>query len=271
MTESMTRATRIVSLAPTGVHLIAAAGDPPVLRLSDGRMLALDDPPTDLLDAASGTSANPKTTAYLDRLLAEVAERREDLALRRWPTAHREVCLLGDAPVLDDLALALESWGGRVRRADALDARDRPGALVVAASDDAAGRDGWRVLDALPAAGIAWLRVYREGECVWIDPLAVDEHDATSAQVVRRRIAASTAPAALEAWLHHAPAAEAPWDAASRAIVVGRLVQMIAAWARGGEALEELRTRLWKLVPATGAVSEHTVLAYPETAPRVSR
>lgn len=124
-------------------------------------------------------------------------------------------------------------------------------------------------LDHLPAAGTAVLRCYREGELIFVDPLAVEPQDPTGAQVRRRRLAASPAASELRAWLESAAAAAGPAGipAAAMTILAARLLTTIAAWQRDAPALLTLRRTLWRLDTATLLASEHPVLAFPEPAP----
>ena len=77
----------------------------------------------------------------------------------------------------------------------------------------------------------------------------------------RRRLATSFVPREFDAW-QRASAAAAPPCLAARTLTAGRILTVALAWAQGSSALEGYRGTLWKLVPATGAISEHPVLAY---------
>lgn len=267
----MTSEPRILPLPDSGAHLVTGADGRPRIRLRTGRFVLLDTPPTDL-DAALAGGTDGAAADYLRRLAAEVQERESADALRRWPTERRAVCLLGSGPLVDDLQRVLTAWGAQITALDA-DAAEIPddAALVVAYAEDAHGRRRWAELDRLPPRGVTWLRAYREGECLLIDPLAIDGDDPTSVQVTARRMAASSAPASIEAWQRSAPPADVIIDEAARVLVLARLLHMILTWARGDAELDRLRTTLWKLVQATGSVSEHTVLSFPAAPPRVIR
>jgi hypothetical protein len=45
-------------------------------------------------------------------------------------------------------------------------------------------------------------------------------------------------------------------------LTTSRILTLALAWAQGSASLTEYRSTLWKLVPATGTISEHPVLAY---------
>ncbi|MFF5625558.1 hypothetical protein [Microbacterium sp. LWH10-1.2] len=266
----MTAELRIHPLPGTGAHLVSGADGRHRVRLRTGRLTLLDAPPDGLV-AAIESAPDGEAADYLHRLTGEVQTREAEDASRRWPTARRAVCLLGSDPILDDLGGALAAWGAAVTRLGAEEEPPQDAALVIAYADDARGRRRWLRHDQLPRRGVAWLRAHRDGECVLIEPLALDGDDPTSVQVATRRAAASSAPTATEAWHRAAPPASAPVDDATRVLVLGRLLQIAAAWAQDGPSLDRLRTTLWKLVPALGAVTEHTVLAYPAAPERVIR
>lgn len=262
----MTSPLRILPLPDSGAHLVVGADDRPRVRLRSGRFALVDAPPAELFDALAH-GAGPETAGFLTRLTHEVQEREAADDLRRWPEERREVCLLGTGALVDELERALTAWGARVTVVEATSALPPDAALVVAYADAVHDRRRWGELDLLPQHGVAWLRVHREGESILIDPLALDASDPTSVQVAARRVAASSAPASTAAWQRSGPAAAAPVDDATRMLTVARLLQVIVAWAQRTAELDRLRTTLWKLVPSTGSVSEHTVLPFP-AAPR---
>ena len=144
------------------------------------------------------------------------------------------------------------------------DAGHAPGGLLLHVAGSPAGRS---VYDELPGKGTAVLRCYREGELVFIDPLAVSAEDPTGSQVLRRRLAASPAAAELKAWLD-TPAASTDLDLQDTALglVKARLLMSIAAWQQDSPALLGLRRTLWRLDTATMVATEHPVLPFPEPA-----
>ncbi|WP_435748859.1 hypothetical protein [Microbacterium sp. PMB16] len=266
----MTSEPRILALPDSGAHLVVGSDGRPRIRLRTGRFALVDMPPADLFDAlASGIDG--ETSAYRDRLALEVKEREAADALRRWPAERRDVCVLGTGRLVDGLERVLAAWGARVTIAETASDVSDDAALVVAYAEEARDRRRWAEHDLLPQRGIAWLRVRREGESVLIDPLALDANDPRSVHVATRRVAASSAPASAEAWQQTGPPAAAPLDDATTVLVLARLLHVIHAWAQGDAELDRLRTTLWKLVPATGSVSEHTVLPFPAAPPRVIR
>lgn len=266
----MTSDSRILPLPDSGAHLVLGADGRPRIRLRTGRFVLIDAPPAELFDALD-RAADGTSSAFLGRLTVEVQERESADALRRWPDERRDVCLLGAGPLVDELERVLQAWGAWVTVLDPASALPGDASLVVAYAEDAHDRRRWADLDMLPLRGVAWLRVYREGESILIDPLALDEHDPTSAQVSARRLAASSAPASIEAWQQSGPAAATPVDDATSVLVLAQLLHVILAWARADADLDHLRTTLWKVVPSTGSVTEHTVLPFPAVPPRLLR
>ncbi|MFV2195021.1 hypothetical protein [Nocardiopsis sp. LOL_012] len=273
----------IARLPGTSADVLIDGGDTAVVRTSAGRFLRLQSPPPGLPDALSGGSnADEDAVAYADRLQAVMAAREDDEASHRWPEARRAVALVGAGPIVDAVAEALSEWRVSVSRYDdvaaliaAVDGAEAgvadgestpPWHLVIAYADSPAERGGWDRIDRLPRRGTAWLRAYREGENCFVDPICLTPDDPGSDQVLRRRLAASPTPRETDAW-RRAAAPDAPPSPAARTLLVGRLLTVALTWAREDTALEGYRTTLWKLVPASGAVSEHTVLAYDPPPP----
>lgn len=124
-------------------------------------------------------------------------------------------------------------------------------------------------LDALPAAGTAVLRCYREGEILFVDPLALNSCDPTGSQVLRRRLAASAAANELDGWLN----TDRPGDATLAGLpplatefLGARIRSMISAWQHDTPELPALRRTLWRLDARTLCSSEHPVLGFAEPA-----
>lgn len=127
--------------------------------------------------------------------------------------------------------------------------------------------------DRLPAAGTAVVRCYREGGLLFIDPLRLHDGDPDSRHVLRRRLAASSAPAELEAWLDR----QRPGDlldglpTAAVTLFFARLLTVLTDWQHHTAALDEHRRTLWRLDTTTLLATGHPVLAYPEPAPHPGR
>lgn len=121
--------------------------------------------------------------------------------------------------------------------------------------------------DDLPGHRAAVLRFYGEGEVVFVDPLCLEPGDPIGWQVLRRRLAASPAPAELRAWLD-TPAASADFTPRDTAmdLLAARLLTVVTAWQQDLPSLATYRRTLWRLDTLTLAISEHPVLPFPEPA-----
>ncbi|GAB3474497.1 hypothetical protein [Nocardiopsis coralliicola] len=255
----------------TGAHALMTGADSGVVRSASGRFLQLHSPPPDLPEALRGAAvASEESAAYASRLRSAMAEREHGDAQRRWPAPRRRAAVVGAGPPADAVAETLSTWEVAVERhsdgAALLHAWDRaPGRagppLVIAYADTPDQRAGWDRIDRAAHGGTAWLRAYREGETCFVDPLTAAAQDPGAGQVLRRRLAASPAPEAMDTW-RRAAAAAPPLSGAAHLLLTARILTVALAWARDEDGLEAYRRTLWKLVPATGAITEHTVLAY---------
>lgn len=255
----------------TGAEVFLGPDGTGLVRTTAGRFLRLRSVPPEL--------------AYAGRLRTELRSREEADAERRWPSGRRRIAVVGGGAVVADLVEALREWGvAPVRFADAAALLAAPGApaptrtdgtaawdLVLGYADSPAERAGWDQLDVLPEHGVAWVRAYREGEVCFVDPVGVTGDDPGSEQVRRRRLAASLLPREFDAWQRAAVAARETLPSTARCLLVSRVLTVILAWAQDSHAIRSYRTTLWKLVPATGTISEHPVLAYPQPAVAVDR
>lgn len=264
---------RAVALPGTDAHVLSAPDGSTVLRLSSGRFVRVQEPPPGLLRALAVESQGTDETAeYVQALRDTIASREAAEAETRWTRHRRTVGLVGEGPVIERVADALDGWGVDLQRfgtaQQLLEHRDRrletAGAdfsLVIAYADTPRDRADWTRMDALPQSGCAWLRAYREGQICYVDPLSVVGDDPSSDQVLRRRLAAHPTPSLLARWQEVVAHAE-PLTLSAGALLTGRLLTVALAWAESGEATGPLRSTLWKFVPATGRISEHTVLGY---------
>lgn len=215
------------------------------------------------LTSTSPTADAGLTGGLAGRVRAELAERRE---ARIRPSPGREgIGILAPQSWRQDLEAA---FGGRapiwLNSAGCVPAA---AGLVLQVAGAAHERTA---LDHLPGAGTAVLRCYREGELIFVDPLAMEAQDPSGSQVLRRRLAASPAASELRAWLDASLAADtgpAGIPAAAKAILSARLLTTIAAWQQDTPAVSTLRRTLWRLDTATLAASDHPVLPFPEPAP----
>ncbi|MBB6174915.1 hypothetical protein HNR23_004975 [Nocardiopsis mwathae] len=284
----MTPPPPIARVPGSGAHVLIERDGTGVVRTSSGTFLRLRHPPAGLIDALTGSPTDDEETgAYAEKLTAEMAAREDGDAERRWPTARRNVALVGEGTQVEVLADALAEWGvsptrfpdgaallatagGEPTGDDRRDAAAvgghgptaRPWDLVIAYADSPAQRARWDELDTLPGDGVAWLRGYREGEICYVDPIGVSSGDPAAEQVRRRRLAASPVPRELDAWQRATAASPEELSFAARTLLTGRMLTVALAWAQQADTLAGYRSTLWKLVATTGTLSEHPVLAY---------
>lgn len=263
----------VLPLPETHAHVLSAPDGSTVLRLSSGRFLRVQAPPPGLLPALADDAQGTHETAEYVQVLRDTITTRETAdAETRWPSQRRVVGLTGEAKVMDDVAHALQEWGVEPRRFatahQLLEDRQRrlqsagtDFSLVISYADAPRDRVDWQRLDELPTSGCAWLRAYREGQICFIDPLSINGEDPNSEQVRRRRLAATPTPGLFTTW-HDAVAPAEPLTTAAQVLVSARLLTTALAWAQTEQTLGRLRSTLWKLVPATGQISEHTVIGY---------
>jgi len=226
------------------------------VRSGDGAFLRVQRTST------SPTAESDLPCGVAGRVRAELAERRES---RIRPSPGREgVGILAPQSWRQELEAA---FGGRAPVW--LDSAGDVPATVGLVLQMAGAAHERTALDHLPGAGTAVLRCYREGELIFVDPLAIEAQDPTGAQVLRRRLAASPAASELRAWLDASVAADTgPADipAAAKIILSARLLTTIAAWQQDTPAVTTLRHTLWRLDTATLAASDHPLLPFPEPA-----
>ncbi|MDA2811904.1 hypothetical protein O4J56_14770 [Nocardiopsis sp. RSe5-2] len=276
----MTTDPLIARVPGTGADALVGHDGTGAVRTSSGRFLRLQNPAPGLVRALTGApeedaggagegedGGDTGGAAYAHRLAAEMASREADDAERRWPAERRNVALIGHGAPVDALADALDGWGlSATRFPDAADLpADQGWDLVIGYADSPRERAGWDTLDTLPERGTAWLRAYREGTVCFVDPIAVSTDDPTAEQVRRRRLAASPVPGELDAWQRGAaasPRAPEPLSPAASTLLTGRMLTVALAWAQRSDTLEGYRSMLFMFVAATGALSEHPVLAY---------
>ncbi|MGK5631628.1 hypothetical protein [Streptomyces sp. URMC 123] len=120
-----------------------------------------------------------------------------------------EILVLGDPPLTAPLMSLLAAAGAQPRtaepRAIAELARDDETAAptpmaVVWCLDRPVPPGLWDAADRLPALGIAWARCHREGEQVWIEPVAAGPGGVLAAHLRARRLAATPAHRELAAY-----------------------------------------------------------------------
>ncbi|POH71756.1 hypothetical protein [Arthrobacter glacialis] len=225
------------------------------VRSSDGAFLRVQTPsgaPVPLVDAFHG-----QVRQQLDARAAQ----------REHPRLGRErLALLAPDAGWEPIASVLTGLDVQ-RIADTGISTQRHGLVIQVA----ATRAERTALDALPSAGTAVLRCYREGEILFVDPLALCSADPTGSQVVRRRLAASVASADLDGWLNITRPSDATLEdlpSLAQQFLGVRIRAMVAAWQHDTSELAVLRRTLWRLDTRTLCSSEHPVLGFAEPAKR---
>jgi len=258
------------------------------LRTSGGVFLRITGCPIPVptLQALAGgrpVALDAVETASWACVQAEITDRHEREAAPVWPRAKGRILLVCTEPALAHLAADLTELGADVCTIDTTEIHDHADlgnarainqaltesepSLVIWLAD---GMPPWRLwddLDELAGRGVAWLRMHREGSQLWVDPISLDATDPSSAQVLKRRLAASGTAEELASWLRvptNSPPALSPL--AGRLVGL-RLLDMVQAWAFDAERLHTYRTHSWQVNTRSLQSSEHPVLAYPQPAP----
>lgn len=204
----------------------------------------------------------------LETFHGQIREQLEARAAQRMqPRPGREsVALLGPAAGWEPVSTALT--GLDVQNLDYRGMPEATGGLIVQVAATPADRG---LLDDLPDAGTAVLRCYREGEILFVDPLALAPGDPSGSQVLRRRLAASAAADELGGWLDAARPGDGTLDglpALATQFLGARIRSMVAAWQYDTRELAALRRTLWRFDTRTLCSSEHPVLGFAEPAKR---
>jgi hypothetical protein len=256
------------------------------VRTADGEFLTVrtgDADETTLLGRLAGRTAgagteppagpDPDSDPEVDRLVGAfgaagyLADERPPSA---WPTGLRDVRLLGDRELTEPLAAYLRAAGAEPRPGDPGDpAAGRPAAVVWCL--DGPVPDGlWDAADRLPGQRVAWLRCHREGLQAYVEPLAADPGDVTSAHIRARRLAATPAHRELAAYwagprTGGAPAGLTP---AAAGLITALLADDLTRWATGAPEQGRLpaRRRLRRVDLRSLTVTEHPVLPVPDVA-----
>ncbi|WP_328349875.1 hypothetical protein OG800_03645 [Streptomyces sp. NBC_00445] len=266
-------------LAP-GVEVVAVPGRGLAVRTAEGEFLSVRTSDADedaLLSRLSGTTTAGEPDDELDRIV-RAFEGAGYLAdgprSPRWPADRRDIRLLGDPVVTEQLAALLRALGAEPTRpapdgtADDLPA-DEPAAVVWCL--DGPVPDGlWEAADRLPERGIAWLRCHREGWQAYVEPLAAAPGDVTSAHVRARRLAATPAHRELAAYWSgpRTSGATVHLTAPAAGLLAALLADDLSRWATGAPDTGDLpaRRRLRRVDLRTLTVTEHPVLPVPDVA-----
>lgn len=228
------------------------------VRSSDGTFLRVQTPtgaPARMLDPIRGQIGQQLEARAVQRMRPHPG--RERLAVLcppiGWESVHTALTGL-DIQDIDDGGTPVAAHG-----------------LVVQVATTPAERS---LLDALPDSGTAVLRCYREGEILFVDPLALAPGDPSGSQVLRRRLAASVAAEELDVWLGTARPADGTLEglpALATQFLGARIRSMVAAWQYDTDELAALRRNLWRLDTRTLCSSQHPVLGFAEPAENPGR
>ncbi len=273
---------------PTIPFDIVATASGTAVRTSGGTFLRLTGSPVPLsqlhaLAGGHGVALDAAGQASWKRVQSAVTARHELEAGRVWPPTKGRVLLICTEPALAHMAADLAELGadvctvaanelcdlldvGGVRRVAQVLSKFEP-SLVIWLADGMPPWKLWKEFDTIAECGVAWLRMHREGSQLWVDPISLDSTDASSAQVLKRRLAASGTAEELTAWLLASANIPRPLSVLAGRIVGLHLLDMVRAWAFDDEQLWTHRTHAWQFNTRSLTASEHPVLGYPEPAP----
>ncbi|MEU0688822.1 hypothetical protein [Streptomyces uncialis] len=267
-------------LAP-GVEIVDVAGAGLAVRTPDGEFLRVDTGEVAAGELLARLEGGPEGSRQLERLVRAFEDAGYAGARAGKALEGSVVLVLGDEALAGDVARRAAAEGAEVTRLrpDDVDAMaeqgsgtpDGPPTVVVWCLDSPVGPGLWDAADRLPAQGVAWLRCHREGFQAWLEPLAAEPGDVTSADVRLRRLAATPAHRELAAYWEGRRTAETgvPGTAASAALIAELLTEDLIAWAGGRRRTGSLpvRRRLRRIDLRDLRVGEHPVLPVPRVAP----
>lgn len=230
-----------------------------VVRTGDGRFFAAAD---DVAEPA----ADPRIQAQASALHQRRAQ---------WTSHPATLHVVGAAELWQDSLItqvrhALEVRGiSCVITAEPADAAPLTTDVALLLQNDPATRSQWcrGLRQNVPVTSL-----YREGDLWFIDPLCASPDDPDASQVTRRRHAASPAARELELWWDSAAPGHTTQepDSATQAAILTRLLGMLHAHWSTGAASDADRRTLWIHDSVRGTATTHTVLGFPEPAPRPS-
>lgn len=249
----------------------------PMLRAGNGRFYSLPGAPVgaaalqSLLDVGAPEPADP----WVGALRAEIERRRVEA--RGFVPGRRRVHVASSAGETETvrrlrqrLATVVEPFGATV--APAAEAADLVLVWDVPATEgDAVAPHARHGFDPVGDDGCAVFCVYADGPLLLVDPLRTEPTDPSARCVDRRRLAASPVPEQLLDCLVSPGGTRVTYgesDDLAFLLLWARVVQVLLDWGRDAPAVHEHRRTWWRLEADSLRVSTHTVLAYPEPAPR---
>ncbi|WP_199547279.1 hypothetical protein [Streptomyces sp. N35] len=265
------------SLLAPGVEVVAVPDGGLAVRTADGEFLRVAAGEAEQGELLSRLAGGPveRADAEVDRLVAAFeqagyAEECGRAGRAVWPAGRRDVLLLG-APVLTkSLAGYLEAAGAAPRCGRPGDWETGEPAAVVWCLDGPVPEGLWDAADRLPERGIAWSRCHLEGWQAYVEPLAAEAGDVTSAQVRARRLAATPAHRELAAYWRGPRTTGSPVRLAepSAGLLAALLADDLTRWATGAgdEGGLPARRGLRRVDLRTLTVTAHPVLPVPGVA-----
>ncbi|MFD5476449.1 hypothetical protein [Streptomyces hawaiiensis] len=271
-----------------GAEVVAVPGRGLAVRTPEGEFLSIRAGDADerlLLSRLTGGG----TTAQADTELGRVIRGFEQAGFladgtrpAEWPADRRHIRLIGDPVLTEPLAAHLTASGADPRtdlamptsRTSPVDVDDllatAPAAVVWCL--DGPVPDGlWDAADRLPEHGVAWLRCHREGWQAYVEPVAAEPGDVTSAHIRSRRLAATPAYRELAAYWSGPRTCGAPvrLTVPAATLLAALLADDLSRWATGAPDTAGLpaRRRLRRVDLRTLTVTEHPVLPVPDVAP----
>lgn len=245
-----------------GDIVLPSAGQAAV-RTGTGEFLRLQNLPAELASVlAAGVSQDGAAKGYLDTLELELQRRLEQSKADRWAPQRRNICVLGASALAEEFSEVLREMGAKTSASGEAN-------LLLAIEDGPAPSTRWTAYDNAVSRDVGWLRAYREGQLLFVDPVSVEPEDPDHNQVVRRRQAASPAVRELSTWWQNVESGSTRLQSiavpsAAKHLLFARLLNILLAWTNNTAELIDYRRTLWRLEFESYRATEHTVLGFPE-------
>ncbi|MFE8964047.1 hypothetical protein [Streptomyces iakyrus] len=267
-----------------GAEVVAVPGRGLAVRTPEGDFLTVRTGDADerlLLSRLTGDETTTRADTELDRVVRGFEQAgflADGIPPAEWPADRRHIRLIGDPVLTGPLAGHLTALGadprtapaGTTSPADLDDLLATAPAAVVWCLDGPVPDRLWDAADRLPEHGVAWLRCHREGWQAYVEPVAADPGDVTSAHIRSRRLAATPAHRELAAYWTGPRTLGAPVRLAvpAAALLAGLLADDLTRWATSAPDTAGLpaRRRLRRVDLRTLTVTEHPVLPVPDVA-----
>ncbi|MGI5372362.1 hypothetical protein [Streptomyces iakyrus] len=267
-----------------GAEVVAVPGRGLAVRTPEGDFLTVRTGDADerlLLSRLTGDETPHRADTELDRVVRGFEQAgflADGIPPAEWPADRRHIRLIGDPVLTGPLATHLTALGadprtapaGTTPPADVDDLLATAPAAVVWCLDGPVPDGLWDAADRLPEHGVAWLRCHREGWQAYVEPVAADPGDVTSAHIRSRRLAATPAHRELAAYWTGPRTLGAPVRLAVPAatLLAALLADDLTRWATAAPDTAGLpaRRRLRRVDLRTLTVTEHPVLPVPDVA-----